>query len=147
MILRGISPGVLVVGGHTLEGGVIVAAVVEAEVGARATVGASLQKLNLPNGPLLNLDQGLLPPHAHVQNHHLSQDRDQDPGLQCPIVRNVLVKVPKGVMLAKALAGAEVGAEAGAEARARARARVLLDEDGGRDVHFYMDGVKLESMY
>lgn len=39
MILRGISPGVLVVGGHTLEGGVIVAAVVEAEVGARATVG------------------------------------------------------------------------------------------------------------
>lgn len=37
-------------------------------------------------------------------------------------VRNVLVKVPKGVMLAKALAGAG----AGAEARAKARARVLL---------------------
>ena len=142
MILRGISPGVLVVGGHTLEGGVIVAAVVEAEVGARATVGASLQKLNLPNGPLLNLDQGLLPPHAHDQSHHLSQDRDQDPGLRCPIVRNVLVKVPKGVMLAKALAGAEAGAEA------RARARVLHDEDGGRAVvDFHCGGVKLESEY
>lgn len=47
MILRGISPGVLVVGGHTLEGGVIVAAVVEAEVGARATVGGQYIFLHL----------------------------------------------------------------------------------------------------
>lgn len=39
MIQRGISPGALVVGGHTLEGGVIVAVVVEAVVGARAAVG------------------------------------------------------------------------------------------------------------
>ena len=34
-------------------------------------------------------------------------------------VRNVLVKVQKGVKQAKALAGAEAGAEAGAKARAR----------------------------
>ncbi|KAG6593197.1 hypothetical protein SDJN03_12673, partial [Cucurbita argyrosperma subsp. sororia] len=49
---------------------------------------------------------------------------DQDPDLHCPIVRNVLVKVPTGVMLAKALA------EAGARARARARPGRAFDEDG-----------------
>lgn len=39
MIQREIHPRVLVVGGHTLEGGVIVAVVVEVEVGARVAVG------------------------------------------------------------------------------------------------------------
>ncbi|KAG6575827.1 hypothetical protein SDJN03_26466, partial [Cucurbita argyrosperma subsp. sororia] len=48
----------------------------------------------------------------------LRHNRDQDPGLRHLIVRNVLVKVQKGVKQAKALAGAG----AGAEARARARA-------------------------
>lgn len=108
MIQGEIPLEVLAVAHLILEEEAIAAAAAVAVVTVGTGAKANLQRVNLHSVHLLNLHQNLLLLYVLVQNQGPVRCQDHGPGpdLHCPLV----IKVPKGAVLA----GVRVGAEAGA---------------------------------